>query len=140
MQDITQKLLESVTLIAGSSLEQTTWLRRTYAVKPGRQSEVAEGDEAEGEGPEPEPEPERRATLAAAAAAAAAKVKEASAASNSKYSVHALTLLSELTAPMLDVVYSSEEKDKVVPFLATLLHNVFPYLRHHRSVPVSSGP
>ena len=37
----------------------------------------------------------------------------------------------QLTAPMLDVIYSSEEKDKVAPFLTTLLYNVFPYLRHH---------
>ena len=37
-QDITQKLLDSVSLIAGSSLEQTTWLRRNLAVKPGPQN------------------------------------------------------------------------------------------------------
>lgn len=109
-------------MIAGSSLEQTTWLRRNYAVKPGRQSELAEGDEADSE---------QDQAAAAAAAANQVKVKEVSA-SDSKYSVQALMLLAELTAPMLDVVYSSEEKEKVVPFLATLLHNVFPYLRHHR--------
>lgn len=38
----------------------------------------------------------------------------------------------QLTAPLLDVIYSSEEKDKVAPFLSTLLYNVFPYLRNHR--------
>ncbi|XP_070189330.1 protein DOP1A-like isoform X2 [Littorina saxatilis] len=122
LQDITQKLLESVTMIAGTSLEQTTWLRRNYAVKPGPQSELTEGDEAETEQAE-----------AAAAASKQVKVKEVAVtgATDSKYSVQALMLLAELTAPMLDVVYSSEEKDKVVPFLTTLLHNVFPYLRHH---------
>ena len=83
---------------------------------------MAEGDEADSE---------QDQAAAAAAAANQVKVKEVSA-SDSKYSVQALMLLAELTAPMLDVVYSSEEKEKVVPFLATLLHNVFPYLRHHR--------
>ena len=117
-------------MIAGSSLEQTTWLRRNYAVKPGRQSELAEGEEADGE--------QDQAAAEAAVAANQVKVKEVSA-SDSKYSVHALMLLAELTAPMLDVVYSSEEKEKVVPFLTTLLHNVFPYLRHHRSAKVPSS-
>ncbi|KAK7479632.1 hypothetical protein BaRGS_00029098 [Batillaria attramentaria] len=103
LQEITQKLLEAVAAIAGSSLEQTTWLRRNYAVKPGPQT------------------------------AATSQVKQVSVSqtTDSKYSVQALMLLAELTAPMLDVVYSSEEKEKVVPFLTTLLQNVFPYLRHH---------
>ena len=48
------------------------------------------------------------------------------------FSVHALVLLGELTATLLDMVYRSEEKDKVVPFLIALLQNVFPYLKHHR--------
>lgn len=120
LQDITQKVLESVAVIAGTSLEQTTWLRRNYAVKPGRQSELAEVDDAEAD-PDPKETP------------AQVKVKEVavSQATDSKYSVQALMLLAELMASMLDVVYSSEEKEKVVPFLTTLLQNVFPYLRHH---------
>ncbi|XP_076444435.1 protein DOP1A-like isoform X3 [Babylonia areolata] len=125
LQDITQKVLESVAMIAGTSLEQTTWLRRNYAVKPGRQSELGEGDEAEAD---------QETTAAHPAPTPPVKVKEVgggSQATDSKYSVQALMLLAELMAPMLDVVYSSEEKEKVVPFLTTLLQNVFPYLRHH---------
>ena len=38
----------------------------------------------------------------------------------------------QITAPLLDVIYSSEEKDKVAPFLVTLLYNILPYLKHHR--------
>lgn len=38
LQDICQKALESISAIAGSSLEQTTWLRRNFAVKPGPQN------------------------------------------------------------------------------------------------------
>jgi hypothetical protein len=42
IQEIAQKLLEAVSNIAGSSLEQTTWLRKNYAVKPGPQSDEPE--------------------------------------------------------------------------------------------------
>ena len=41
-------------------------------------------------------------------------------------------MLAELTATLLDVVYRSEEKERVVPFIHNILHNVFPYLRNHR--------
>ena len=47
MQDIAQKLLESVAVIGGLSLEQTTWLRRNLAVKPGPQSYIGEAEEGE---------------------------------------------------------------------------------------------
>jgi len=46
VQELAQKLLEAVSNIAGSSLEQTTWLRKNYAVKPGlQQSEYVEPEE-----------------------------------------------------------------------------------------------
>ena len=48
------------------------------------------------------------------------------------YSVQALVMLAELTATLLDVVYRSEEKERVVPLLNSIMHNVFPYLRNHR--------
>ena len=51
-----------------------------------------------------------------------------------QYSVQALVMLADLIAPLLDVIYSSEEKDRVVPFLASIMHNVFPYLKNHRWV------
>jgi len=51
-----------------------------------------------------------------------------------QYSVQALLLLAEVTVTLLDVVYRSEEKEKVVPLLSNILYNVFPYLKNHRSV------
>ena len=39
IKEICQTLMEAVSAIAGSSLEQTTWLRKNYAVKPGIQSD-----------------------------------------------------------------------------------------------------
>ncbi|XP_012945131.1 protein dopey-1 [Aplysia californica] len=121
LQDICQKALESISAIAGSSLEQTTWLRRNFAVKPGPQNE-AEDDAEVPEDTEEAAKPEPSKTFI-----------RRSQASDSKYSVQALGFLAELTAPILDVIYSSEEKDRVAPFLTTLLYNVFPYLRHHSS-------
>ena len=38
----------------------------------------------------------------------------------------------QITAPLLDVIYTSEEKDKVPTFLTTLLYNIFPYLKSHK--------
>ena len=41
LQEITQRLLEACSEIAGSSLEQTTFFRRNLAVKPGPQRDVS---------------------------------------------------------------------------------------------------
>ncbi|KAL5009879.1 hypothetical protein ScPMuIL_012184 [Solemya velum] len=111
LQDISQKLLEVVSAIGGSALEQTTWLRRNLAVKPGLQRDVTGSISMAEEKKVMEP--------------------ELNTSVESKYNVQALTLLAEVTAPLLDVVYSSDEKDKAVPFLSSLLNNVFPYLRNH---------
>ncbi|MEQ2174641.1 hypothetical protein GOODEAATRI_009926, partial [Goodea atripinnis] len=49
----------------------------------------------------------------------------------SVYSVQALTLLAEILAPLLDMVYRSDEKEKAVPLISRLLYYVFPYLKNH---------
>ncbi|CAG5127027.1 unnamed protein product, partial [Candidula unifasciata] len=113
--------------IAGSSLEQTTWLRRNFAVKPGPQNETEDEAETRDEIGKTEHTDARKEVSAIKTPVQRSQV------SDSKYSVHALALLAELTAPLLDVIYNSDEKDKVAPFLTTLLYNVFPYLRHHSS-------
>jgi len=50
-----------------------------------------------------------------------------------QYSIQALMLLAEVTVTLLDVVYRSEEKERVIPLLSNILYNVFPYLKNHRS-------
>ena len=40
--------------------------------------------------------------------------------------------LYQVTAGLLDVVYPSEDKDKVSPLLVNILTRVFPYLKNHR--------
>ncbi|XP_051576634.1 protein dopey-1-like isoform X4 [Myxocyprinus asiaticus] len=58
-------------------------------------------------------------------------VMEASSFTPSVYSVHALTLLAEVLAHLLDMVFYSDEKEKVIPLLVNLMHYVVPYLRNH---------
>ncbi|XP_058920069.1 protein dopey-2 isoform X2 [Kogia breviceps] len=114
LQEVTQKILEAVGNIAGSSLEQTSWLSRNLEVKARPQISLEESDEEE--------------DLHDAAAAASAMV---SASAPSVYSVQALSLLAEVLASLLDMVYRSDEKEKAVPLISRLLYYVFPYLRNH---------
>ena len=43
----------------------------------------------------------------------------------------ALTVLARLLATLLDIVYQSEEKDRALPLLSTVMYNLVPYLRVH---------
>lgn len=112
LQEVTQKLLEAVGNVAGSSLEQTSWLSRSLEVKAQPQVSLEDSDAEE--------------DLHDAAASAVVSVSAPSA-----YSVQALSLLAEVLAPLLDVVYRSDEKDRAVPLVSRLLYFVFPYLRNH---------
>ncbi|XP_033095946.1 protein dopey-1-like isoform X2 [Anneissia japonica] len=122
LQDITQKLIEACNVIAGSSLEPTTWLRRNVSVKFEPQKNVI-GDGTDGE--------DADALKDTASVNAKNKLY-------SQYSVHALTILAELLSLLLDLVYGSDEKDKVLPLLTSIMHNVTPYLRNHSAQNVAS--
>uniref|UniRef100_A0A2K6A5Q7 DOP1 leucine zipper like protein B n=1 Tax=Mandrillus leucophaeus TaxID=9568 RepID=A0A2K6A5Q7_MANLE len=113
LQEITQKILEAVGNIAGSSLEQTSWLSRNLEVKAQPQASLEESDAEE--------------DLYDAAATSAM----VSSSAPSVYSVQALSLLAEVLASLLDMVYRSDEKEKAVPLISRLLYYVFPYLRNH---------
>lgn len=113
LQEITQRILEAVGTIAGSSLEQTSWLSRNLEVKAQPQVSLEESD-AEDD---------------VHSAAEASTMVSASA--PSVYSVQALSLLAEVLASLLDMVYRSDEKEKAVPLISRLLYYVFPYLRNH---------
>ncbi|XP_045396593.1 protein dopey-2 isoform X2 [Lemur catta] len=113
LQEVTQKILEAVGNIAGSSLEQTSWLSRNLEVKAQPQASLEESDAEEDL---------YNATAASAMVSASAP---------SVYSVQALSLLAEVLASLLDMVYRSDEKEKAVPLISRLLYYVFPYLRNH---------
>ncbi|CAL8268398.1 unnamed protein product [Lota lota] len=113
LQEVTQRVLEAVGGVAGSSLEQTSWLSRNLEVKNQPQicpelEDSAEPDDADAEA----------STMVSASAP-------------SVYSVQALALLAEILAPLLDMVYRSDEKEKAVPLITRIMYYVFPYLKNH---------
>ncbi|XP_051867917.1 protein dopey-1 isoform X1 [Pristis pectinata] len=114
LQDVTHKIVEAIGTIAGSSLEQTTWLRRNLEVKASPQI-LVEGSNLERDVEDIMLTP----------------VMEISNIAPSVYSVHALTLLAEVLAHLLDMVFHSDEKEKVIPLLVNIMYYVVPYLRNH---------
>lgn len=125
LQEVTQRILDAIGAIAGSSLEQTSWLSRSLGVKvqPQVYQEAEEHDDADVDG------------LDESVAQAGAMV---SSSAPSVYSVQALVLLAEILAPLLDMVYRSDEKDKAVPLISRLLYYVFPYLKNHSAYNIPS--
>ncbi|XP_031436903.1 protein dopey-2 [Clupea harengus] len=117
LQEVTQRILEAVGGVAGSSLEQTSWLSRNLEVKAQPQICLQEEDD----------DPED-SDLYDSVGQASTMV---SSSAPSVYSVQALALLAEILAPLLDMVYRSDEKDKAVPLISRLTYYVFPYLKNH---------
>uniref|UniRef100_A0A8C4IQJ0 DOP1 leucine zipper like protein B n=1 Tax=Dicentrarchus labrax TaxID=13489 RepID=A0A8C4IQJ0_DICLA len=115
LQEVTQRILEAVGGIAGSSLEQTSWLSRSLEVKVQPQvcPEADEADDAD-----MDDNVVQTSTMVSSSAP-------------SIYSVQALVLLAEILAPLLDMVYRSDEKEKAVPLISRLMYYVFPYLKNH---------
>ncbi|XP_072300639.1 protein DOP1B [Eucyclogobius newberryi] len=126
LQEVTQRILEAVGAIAGSSLEQTSWLSRSLGVKVQPQvcQEANEHDDTDIDG-----------ELNESVAQASTMV---SSSAPSVYSVQALVLLAEILSPLLDMVYRSDEKDKAVPLISRLLYYVFPYLKNHSAYNIPS--
>lgn len=121
LQEVTQKILEAVGNVAGSSLAQTSWLSRNLEVKAQPQVFLNEED----------PDMDLYDTAAQVSTMVSSSAP-------SVYSVQALTLLAEVLAPLLDMVYRSDEKEKAVPLITRLLYFVFPYLKNHSAYNVPS--
>nr|CAI5827121.1 unnamed protein product [Callosobruchus analis] len=105
LQDVTAKLIDCVSQVCGSCLEQTTWLRRNFAVKEQEEDTISETSIITGSNSE--------------------------IFVNSNYSVQAQLVLSEILAPILDICFGSSEKDKVNSILTSLMCNIVPYLKTH---------
>ncbi|XP_046795020.1 protein dopey-1 isoform X4 [Gallus gallus] len=120
LQDVTHKIVDAIGAIAGSSLEQTTWLRRNLEVKASPKIMV-DGNNLESDVED-----------------MLSPAMETSSITPSVYSVHALTLLSEVLAHLLDMVFYSDEKERVIPLLVNIMHYVVPYLRNHSAHNASS--
>jgi len=116
LQDVSQKLIDACVTVASGRLGQTRWLRRNLEVKPGPQH-IDHDDESELEVDENKYDStsynvNNEATMA-------------------RYSVQALNALAQFVAPVLDVVYVSEEKEKVIPLVSNIMYYVTPYLKNH---------
>lgn len=120
LQEVTQKILEAVGTVAGSSLEQTSWLSRNLEVKAQPQILPDEFNVEDTND------------------TSVAPSSMVSASAPSIYSVQALSLLAEVLASLLDMVYRSDEKEKAVPLISRLLYYVFPYLRNHSTYNIPS--
>ncbi|KAJ8919768.1 hypothetical protein NQ315_006297 [Exocentrus adspersus] len=105
LQDVTAKLIDCVSQVCGSCLEQTTWLRRNFAVKEHDEDTTPDSS------------------------IISASTNEIFV--NSSHSVQAQLVLSEILAPILDICFGSSEKDKVNNILTSLMCNIVPYLRTH---------
>lgn len=120
-QDITQRLVEACNTVAGSSLENAAWFRRTLAVIPQPEVPSDQSSNMDSETSEAEP------------AVPPTSVPSGSTASNtSSYSTQALYVLAEVLAPVLDMVFGSDEKERMTSFLTTVMYNVTPFLKNHR--------
>ncbi|XP_063069952.1 protein dopey-2 isoform X2 [Engraulis encrasicolus] len=117
LQEVTQRILEAVGGVAGSSLEQTSWLSRNLEVKAQPQVCL-----------QPEEDDQEDHDLYDSAGQGSTMV---SSSAPSVYSVQALALLAEVLAPLLDMVFRSDEKEKAVPLISRLMYYVFPYLKNH---------
>ncbi|XP_058800674.1 protein dopey-1 isoform X2 [Phymastichus coffea] len=117
LQDVSAKLVESCSQIAGACLEQTTWLRRNLAVR----EDVLDVSEGLSDGKEGKTGNVTPGTPP-----------------NSAYSVQAQTVLAEILAPLLDVSYGSQEKERVATLLTNLMYNVTPYLKNHTTKNIAS--
>ncbi|XP_070567212.1 protein DOP1A-like [Ptychodera flava] len=131
LQEIAQKLIENIYHIAGSSLGQTRWLRRQRSVIPIPQDGYIEDLDLEESLPAPQIEisttKSGRHDVPPPTSASSSPTTQVA------FSVQALTLLAENLSIMLDIIYGSEEKEKVVPLLTQIMQNVTPYLRNHSS-------
>lgn len=108
LHDVTSRLVEALSNVAGARLEQTTWLRRNFTVKEDIPHSFVDG------------------------------YKEAVPnIGNQQYSVQAQSVMAAVLANLLDIAYGSQEKDKVVTIVTTLMGNITPYLKNHtvRNIP-----
>uniref|UniRef100_A0A182SUM3 DOP1-like C-terminal domain-containing protein n=1 Tax=Anopheles maculatus TaxID=74869 RepID=A0A182SUM3_9DIPT len=107
LHDVTSRLVEAVSNVAGSCLEQTTWLRRNLSVKE-------EFSSIESTGKDGLLMPSRLLMP-----------------SSQHYSIQAQSILANILASLLDVAFSSQEKDKVTTIVTGVMYNIVPYLKTH---------
>ncbi|XP_065057535.1 protein dopey-1-like isoform X2 [Rhopilema esculentum] len=125
LQDLALKYFDAVNTIAGASLENSTWFRRNVAVLPQSDQNPDEPLVKPKEHTNDNPEP-------------TVPVAPTMQTRNAQYSASALCLMAEILSSMLDLLYLSEEKDKITSFMFYVIYNVTPYLKNHSNQNVTS--
>ena len=122
-KDLAQRLIEACTSIAGLSLGSSAWFSRNLSVitHPGGADEEISPESASD-------------TVSSGDDKSEPTSKPVSGANTGKHSTQALIVLADVLASLLDIVFGSEEKERVVNFLFNVMGNVTPYLRNHRYI------
>nr|XP_026690200.1 protein dopey-1 isoform X2 [Ciona intestinalis] len=148
LQDICVKCIEACNAIVDCSLEHGGWLaRRAPSVIPGphqlkdskhKLTESGSSVDLMDSKSRPETAPK---TVTSDPGLATTRLEETGSSNTSMlpqannpnfiHSLHALNVLAQVLANLLDVIYGSEEKDKIVPVLTPVMTNVTPYLKNH---------
>lgn len=145
LQDVAQRLVDACTSVAGARLAQTRWLRRNLEVKPGPQQDSINDEDTDGELSDSATykmhssvslDGESGENLFLAKFSVQALNALAEVQYHNYLETMSLIVFSQFVAPILDVVYCSEEKERVVPLVSSIMYFVTPYLKNHRFVPV----
>lgn len=149
IQDSTHKLVELCNSVVALSLQQTTWLRKQYAVKlrtstngsnnssqvtlssQNKHDDISNGHDT--------PDGHLDQIIANFSDNGLDQIdqfifdNDSNDSNNNITQSHlALKVLAQYLAKTLDIVYKSEEKERlVVPLLTSLMSNIWPYLKTH---------
>ncbi|KAG8223201.1 hypothetical protein J437_LFUL000367 [Ladona fulva] len=130
LQDITAKLVEVVGQVAGACLEQTTWLRRNLSVKEEAQQDTL--------GYSNKNRDSKDTNVSGNGNNGNGSASGGVISTTARHSVTAQLVLAEYLAPLLDVTYGSQEKERVVTLLTVVMYNIVPYLKNHSARNASS--
>ena len=103
-------MIECLSQICGSSLEQTTWLRKNLSVREQDKDNISLV-------------PNTSSSLDQTIM---------------NFSVEAEKILGNNLATMIDICFGSQEKEKVNYILSQLMVNIIPYLKYHSSKNLAS--
>jgi hypothetical protein len=120
LQDVAQRLIESCTSIAGLSLGSNAWFSRNLSVITLPETTAEESS------------PQSESDTVSSDVKSEPASQPISGGNAGKHSTQALIVLADVLASLLDILFGSEEKERVVNFLINVMGNVTPYLRNHR--------
>jgi len=122
LQELAQKFLENFNTIAAASLESSAWFRRSLQVvtQLDQSTDLEESTYSD-----------KSSAVESVTPTSVSTTTMTGGAKSSTYSISAVLIMAEYLTPMLDMLYLSEEKDKIASSLVYLMYNIVPYLKNH---------